>query len=69
MDGLEAARRVLAQVPDCRVITLTAFDLDHDVHAALAAAVRLVARIFAKPALRDRAQAVVFALASPGESA
>ncbi|MBZ4323062.1 response regulator [Streptomyces huiliensis] len=37
MDGLEAARRVLAQVPDCRVIMLTTFDLDHYVYAALAA--------------------------------
>ncbi|MFE2914166.1 response regulator [Kitasatospora indigofera] len=37
MDGLEAARRVLAQDPDCRVIMLTTFDLDHYVYAALAA--------------------------------
>ncbi|OKI21243.1 response regulator transcription factor [Streptomyces sp. CB03911] len=37
MDGLEAARRVLAEDPDCRVIMLTTFDLDHYVYAALAA--------------------------------
>jgi DNA-binding NarL/FixJ family response regulator len=37
MDGLEATRRVLAQAPDCRVIILTTFDLDHYVYAALAA--------------------------------
>ncbi|MEU6801758.1 response regulator transcription factor [Streptomyces neyagawaensis] len=37
MDGLEAARRVLAQTPDCRVIMLTTFDLDSYVYAALAA--------------------------------
>nr|AAZ23070.1 possible response regulator [Streptomyces fradiae] len=37
MDGLEAARRVLAQAADCRVIMLTTFDLDHYVYAALAA--------------------------------
>ncbi|MFC0600256.1 response regulator [Streptomyces palmae] len=37
MDGLEAARRVLAQVPECRVIMLTTFDLDRYVYAALAA--------------------------------
>ncbi|MFJ8210671.1 response regulator [Streptomyces sp. NPDC096033] len=37
MDGLEAARRLLAQAPDCRVIMLTTFDLDHYVYAALAA--------------------------------
>ncbi|MET7737638.1 response regulator transcription factor [Streptomyces sp. NPDC005402] len=37
MDGLEAARRVLAQAPDCRVIMLTTFDLDSYVYAALAA--------------------------------
>ncbi|MFF2044077.1 response regulator [Kitasatospora sp. NPDC058170] len=37
MDGLEAARRILAQSPDCRVIMLTTFDLDHYVYAALAA--------------------------------
>ncbi|GAA3368811.1 response regulator transcription factor [Streptomyces sannanensis] len=39
MDGLEAARQVLAQTPDCRVIMLTTFDLDHYVYAALAAGV------------------------------
>ncbi|MFG2914215.1 response regulator [Kitasatospora sp. NPDC048298] len=37
MDGLEAARRILAQVPGCRVIMLTTFDLDHYVYAALSA--------------------------------
>ncbi|MFD5656099.1 response regulator [Streptomyces hirsutus] len=37
VDGLEAARRILAQAPDCRVIMLTTFDLDHYVYAALAA--------------------------------
>ncbi|AJT66014.1 hypothetical protein T261_4360 [Streptomyces lydicus] len=37
MDGLEAARRILAQAPDCRVIMLTTFDLDSYVYAALAA--------------------------------
>src|SRR4051812_16969283 len=37
VDGLEAARRVLAQVPDCRVIMLTTFDLDSYVYAAIAA--------------------------------
>ncbi|MFI8458908.1 response regulator [Kitasatospora sp. NPDC085464] len=36
-DGLEAARRILARVPGCRVIMLTTFDLDHYVYAALAA--------------------------------
>ncbi|MFJ6555120.1 response regulator [Streptomyces luteogriseus] len=36
-DGLEAARQILAQVPDCRVIMLTTFDLDSYVYAALAA--------------------------------
>ncbi|MEU0565568.1 response regulator transcription factor [Nonomuraea sp. NPDC005983] len=36
MDGLEAARRILAEVPDCRVLMLTTFDLDHYVYAALA---------------------------------
>jgi DNA-binding NarL/FixJ family response regulator len=37
MDGLEVARHVLAQAPDCRVIMLTTFDLDSCVYAALAA--------------------------------
>ncbi|MEU3500866.1 response regulator transcription factor [Streptomyces hundungensis] len=37
MDGLEAARRILAEVPTCRVIMLTTFDLDRYVYAALAA--------------------------------
>jgi len=37
MDGLEATRRVVAQVPRCRVLMLTTFDLDRYVYAALAA--------------------------------
>ncbi|MFF8293283.1 response regulator [Streptomyces sp. NPDC016309] len=37
MDGLEAARQVLARTPGCRVIMLTTFDLDSYVYAALAA--------------------------------
>ncbi|MFD6417620.1 response regulator [Streptomyces sp. NPDC060194] len=37
MDGLAAARRILAETPDCRVIMLTTFDLDAYVYAALAA--------------------------------
>lgn len=37
MDGLEATRRILAEVPDCRVLMLTTFDLDRYVYAALAA--------------------------------
>ncbi|MFD0971104.1 response regulator [Plantactinospora endophytica] len=37
MDGLQAARRILAQSPACRVIMLTTFDLDRYVYAALAA--------------------------------
>ena len=35
MDGLEAARRVLAEHPGCRVVMLTTFDLDRYVYAAL----------------------------------
>ncbi|NRQ39316.1 response regulator transcription factor [Nonomuraea sp. NN258] len=35
MDGLEAARRILAADPACRVIMLTTFDLDRYVYAAL----------------------------------
>ncbi|MFF2026776.1 response regulator [Streptomyces sp. NPDC058171] len=35
MDGLEATRRVVAAVPECRVIMLTTFDLDQYVYAAL----------------------------------
>ncbi|GAA4891882.1 LuxR family two component transcriptional regulator [Stackebrandtia albiflava] len=37
LDGLEATRRTLAAVPDCRVVILTTFDLDRYVYAALAA--------------------------------
>ncbi|MCX4721516.1 response regulator transcription factor [Streptomyces virginiae] len=37
MDGLEAARRILAEAPYCRVIMLTTFDLDQYVYEALAA--------------------------------
>ncbi|GAB3692489.1 response regulator transcription factor [Actinocorallia lasiicapitis] len=36
LDGLEAARRVLADRPGCRVVMLTTFDLDRYVYAALA---------------------------------
>ncbi|MFI1520203.1 response regulator [Kitasatospora cineracea] len=35
LDGLEAARRILAQDPHCRVLMLTTFDLDRYVYAAL----------------------------------
>jgi DNA-binding NarL/FixJ family response regulator len=37
MDGLEATRRIIHQVPDCRVLMLTTFDLDRYVYEALAA--------------------------------
>ncbi|MFD9405982.1 response regulator [Streptomyces sp. NPDC059989] len=37
LDGLEAARRILAEFPGTRVIMLTTFDLDTYVYAALAA--------------------------------
>jgi DNA-binding NarL/FixJ family response regulator len=37
MDGLEAARRIIAQAPECKVIMLTTFDLDQYVYAALQA--------------------------------
>ncbi|MGW0881048.1 response regulator [Streptomyces sp. NPDC002671] len=37
LDGLQAARRVLRLLPDCRVLMLTTFDLDRYVYAALAA--------------------------------
>ncbi|MFB0629826.1 response regulator [Streptomyces sp. AB3(2024)] len=37
MDGLEAARRIMAELPGARVIMLTTFDLDQYVYAALAA--------------------------------
>ncbi|MEV4596681.1 response regulator transcription factor [Amycolatopsis sp. NPDC049253] len=37
MDGLEAARRVLADDPRCKVLMLTTFDLDSYVYQALAA--------------------------------
>ncbi|MFJ1546439.1 response regulator [Streptomyces sp. NPDC088246] len=36
LDGLEAARLILAENPDCRVIMLTTFDLDQYVYSALA---------------------------------
>jgi DNA-binding NarL/FixJ family response regulator len=37
LDGLQATRRIIAQVPRCRVLMLTTFDLDRYVYAALAA--------------------------------
>jgi DNA-binding NarL/FixJ family response regulator len=37
MDGLQATRRIIAEIPDCRVLILTTFDLDRYVYAALAA--------------------------------
>ncbi|MGW6686273.1 response regulator [Streptomyces sp. NPDC054961] len=37
LDGLEAARQIIADAPECRVIMLTTFDLDQYVYAALAA--------------------------------
>ena len=35
MDGLEATRRILEQLPGCRVLMLTTFDLDRYVYTAL----------------------------------
>ncbi|MFF0445003.1 response regulator [Streptomyces sp. NPDC004609] len=35
MDGLEATRRILGELPRCRVLMLTTFDLDRYVYAAL----------------------------------
>jgi DNA-binding NarL/FixJ family response regulator len=35
MDGLDATRRILGRLPDCRVLMLTTFDLDHYVYTAL----------------------------------
>ncbi|MGV4982865.1 response regulator [Streptomyces sp. NRAIS4] len=35
MDGLEATRRILEQIPGCRVLMLTTFDLDRYVYEAL----------------------------------
>ncbi|WAZ24933.1 response regulator transcription factor [Streptomyces cinnabarinus] len=35
MDGLEATRRILQEAPECRVLMLTTFDLDHYVYTAL----------------------------------
>ncbi|NUR61876.1 MAG: response regulator transcription factor [Catenulispora sp.] len=37
LDGVEAARRILAADPACRILMLTTFDLDEYVYAALAA--------------------------------
>jgi DNA-binding NarL/FixJ family response regulator len=37
VDGLQATRRILQHLPDCRVIMLTTFDLDRYVYEALAA--------------------------------
>jgi DNA-binding NarL/FixJ family response regulator len=37
MDGLEATRRILAELPETRIIMLTTFDLDQYVYTALAA--------------------------------
>ena len=37
LDGLQAARQVVEQLPDCRVLMLTTFDLDRYVYEALAA--------------------------------
>ncbi|WP_441251726.1 response regulator [Kitasatospora sp. McL0602] len=37
VDGLEATRQILAELPACRVLMLTTFDLDRYVYAALAA--------------------------------
>ncbi|MFB7291430.1 response regulator [Actinacidiphila glaucinigra] len=37
MDGLEATARILEQIPECRVLILTTFDLDRYVYTALSA--------------------------------
>jgi DNA-binding NarL/FixJ family response regulator len=37
LDGIEATRRILAELPECRVVILTTFETDEYVFAALAA--------------------------------
>jgi DNA-binding NarL/FixJ family response regulator len=40
MDGLSATRAILAEDPDARIIVLTTYDGDEDIHRALAAGAR-----------------------------
>jgi len=40
MDGLTATRAILAEDPDARIIVLTTYDGDEDIHRALAAGAR-----------------------------
>ena len=37
LDGLEATRRIVAEYPDVKVLTLTTFERDHDIFDALRA--------------------------------
>jgi DNA-binding NarL/FixJ family response regulator len=37
IDGVEATRRIRAESPDARILLLSAFDTDHDVHRAIEA--------------------------------
>ena len=37
LDGIEATRRITSQLPGCRVLALTTFDLDDYVYAAVRA--------------------------------
>jgi two-component system NarL family response regulator len=39
IDGVEAARRILAEFPDARVLILTTFESEEDIHRALQAGV------------------------------
>ena len=40
MDGIETARRILAEFPTARIIILTTFECEEDIHRALQAGVR-----------------------------
>ncbi|MEU7894763.1 response regulator transcription factor [Nonomuraea sp. NPDC049152] len=68
-DGIAATRRILAELPGCRIIILTTFDTDENVFAALRAGASGFLTKDVEPAELRRAVAVVHAgdsLLSPG---
>ncbi|MET9344083.1 MULTISPECIES: response regulator transcription factor [unclassified Nonomuraea] len=68
-DGIAATRRILAELPECRIIILTTFDTDENVFAALRAGASGFLTKEVEPAELRRAVAVVHAgdsLLSPG---
>lgn len=63
MDGVSAIEAIRSEFPDARILALTTYEGDVDIHRALAAGARgYLINIFAKLGVADRTEAVTLAL-------